>query len=108
MKFKTTKKAIMTKFNKIIAVPYCGLQYLLSYESPVAYTANREGWASDIYYMGGEVVIVTGYAPFGNVRPSRDLLKKYENKAMEIFSDSNWEKKPYLLKDLQKEFIEEV
>ena len=55
--------------NKIICVPYCGLQNLLNYESPVAYTARREGWAADIYDMGGGVAIVTGYTPFGNIRP---------------------------------------
>ena len=108
MKFKTTQKAIKMNFNKIIAVPYCGLQYLLNYENPVAYTASREGWTSDVYDVGGGVVIVTGYAPFGNIRPSRELLKKYEKQAMEILSGPDWEKKPDLLKELQKAFIEEV
>lgn len=53
MKFKTTQKEIRANYNKIICVPYCGLQTLLSYESPVAYTVRREGWAADIYDMGG-------------------------------------------------------
>ena len=66
MKFKTTQKEIKANYNTIICVPYCGLQNLLNYESPVAYTVRREGWAADIYDMGGGVAIVTGYAPFGN------------------------------------------
>lgn len=108
MKFKTTKKAIMANFNKVIAVPYCGLQYLLNYDTPVAYTASREGWASDVYDIGEGVAIVTGYAPFGNVRPSREVREIYEKQAMQILNNSNWEKTQYLLKELQKAFIEEV
>lgn len=81
MKFKTTQKAIWANYNKIICVPYCGLQNLLNYESPVAYTVRREGWAADIYDMGGGVAIVTGYAPFGNIRPSYELRERYETDA---------------------------
>lgn len=43
MKFKTTQKAIKANYNTIICVPYCGLQNLLNYESPVAYTARVRG-----------------------------------------------------------------
>lgn len=77
-KFKTTQKAIKASYSTIISVPYCKLQSLLSYESPVAYTVRREGWAADVYDMGGGVAIATGYAPFGNVRPSYELLRRYE------------------------------
>ena len=61
MKFKTTQKAIKANYNTIICVPYCGLQNLLNYESPVAYTERREGWAADIYDMG-----YCGYNPRTN------------------------------------------
>lgn len=50
-------------YDTIVSIPYCGLQSLLSYESPVAYTVRREGWAADVYDMGGGVASVTGYAP---------------------------------------------
>lgn len=86
MKFKTTQKAIRANYNKIICVSYCGLQNLLNYESPVAYTVRRDGWAADIYDMGGGVAIVTGYSPFGNVRPSYELRERYEKQA-EIIRD---------------------
>lgn len=69
MKFKTTQKAIKANYNTIICVPYCGLQTLLNYESPVAYTVRREGWAADIYDMCGGVAIVTGYAPIRKYSP---------------------------------------
>lgn len=112
MKFKTTQKAIKANYNTIICVPYCGLQNLLNYESPVAYTERREGWAADIYDMGGGVAIVTGYAPFGNVRPSYELWERYEKQA-EIIRDmyrysTKLNDTKNRLRELQAAFIEEV
>ena len=40
-----------------------------------------EEWAADIYDMGGGVAITMGYAPFGSVRPSYEVVKRYENAA---------------------------
>ena len=51
MKFKTTQKAIKTNYNTIICISYCGLQNLLNYESPVAYTVRREGWALSLIHI---------------------------------------------------------
>lgn len=112
MKFKTTQKAIKANYNTIICVPYCGLQNLLNYESPVAYTERREGWAADIYDVGGGAVIVTGYAPFGNVRPSYELRERYEKQA-EIIRDmyrysTTLNDTRNRLRELQAAFIEEV
>lgn len=110
MKFKTTQKEIRANYNEIIYVPYCGLQTLLNYESPVAYTVRREGWAADIYDMGGGVAIVTGYAPFGNVRPSYELRERYETDAKKIRYNYSlaWEEQREQLKQLARAFIEEV
>lgn len=110
MKFKTTQKEIRANYNKIICVPYCGLQNLLNYESPVAYTVRREGWAADIYDMGGGVAIVTGYAPFGNVRPSYELRERYETQAEKIRYDYSlsYEQQRENLKSLARDFIKGV
>ncbi len=110
MKFKTTQKEIRANYNKIICVPYCGLQNLLNYESPVAYTVRREGWAADIYDMGGGVAIVTGYAPFGNVRPSYELRERYETQAEKIRYDYSlsYEQQRESLKSLAGDFIKGV
>lgn len=110
MKFKTTQKEIRANFNKIICVPYCGLQTLLSYESPVAYTVRREGWGADIYDMGGGVAIVTGYVPFGNIRPSYELRERYETDAEKIRYNYSlaWEEQRKQLEQLAMAFIEEV
>ena len=110
MKFKTTQKAIRANYNKIICVPYCGLQNLLNYESPVAYTVCPEGWAADIYDMGGGVVIVTGYAPFGNIRPSYELRERYETQAEKIRYDHalTYEEQKERMEALQAAFIREA
>lgn len=108
MKFKTTQKEIWANYNKIICVPYCGLQNLLTYESPVAYTVRREGWAADIYDMGAGVAIVTGYVPFGNVRPSYELRERYEKQAEKIRYEYSYDRQRESLKNLARDFMKEV
>lgn len=110
MKFKTTQKAIRANYNKIICVPYCSLQTLLNYEIPVAYTVCREGWAADIYDMGGGVAIVTGYAPFGNIRPTYEQTKAVEEQAEKIRYDYSlsYEQQRESLKSLARDFIKGV
>lgn len=108
MKFKTTQRKIKNNYNIIIRVPYCKLQNLLSYKNPVAYTERREGWAADIYEVYVSVAIVTGYAPFGNLIPSFDLLSEYENKAEKIFLNSTTEDKEKALDSLLREFVDDV
>jgi hypothetical protein len=108
MKFKTTQREIKANFSKIICVPYCELQYLLNFKSPIAYTVRREGWAADIYDMGCGVAIVTGYAPFGKIFPSYELREKYEKEARKISYNCSYEEGRKALQELQKNFIEEV
>lgn len=115
MKFKTTQKEIKANYNTIICVPYCGLPNLLRYEEPIAYTERREGWAADIYNMGNGVAIVTGYAPFGKIRPSYEQRQKYEMQAKKVTeisrSISNWNgarDEKAELKKLQAAFVKEV
>jgi len=108
MKFKTTQKAIKQGYKNVIRVPYCGLQNLLKCESPIAYTVRREGWGADIYDFGN-TAIVTGYAPFGNIRPSYETNQRYEQRAREITDGIyNWEEKKALLDGLIKEYLQEV
>lgn len=110
MKFKTTQKIIQANYNKIICVPYCGLQTLLNYESPVAYTIRREGWAADIYDMSGGVAIVTGYAPFGNIVPGYEFNREWEEKAEKIRYDYSlsWEVQRDKMKALVREYVKAV
>lgn len=107
MKLKTTKKDVNNNFKNVICVGYCDLQNLLNYETPIAYTARREGWAADIYQFGN-TAIVTGYAPFGNIRPDCKTCRKYEEKAEKLHYSFDYEVKKKRLQTLISEFIEEV
>jgi len=110
MKFRTTKKAIMNGYDTVICIGYCDLQHLLNYESPVAYTARREGWGADIYDFGG-TAIVTGYAPFGTIRPKYELVREYEDKAKHILysrCDYDYADLRSMLDELIAEFIKVV
>ena len=108
MKNRTTQKEVKNSFNKVICVGYCNLQYILSAETPAAYTARREGWAADVYDFGS-VAIVTGYAPFGNVKPDYATQKRYDDKAREICNTVfYWDERKTALRALIDQFIEEV
>lgn len=108
MKFKTTKKAVMNSYNKVVCVGYCSLQSLLRCESASAYTVRREGWGADIYDFGN-VAIVTGYAPFGNIHPAHETNQRYEKRAREITDEIyNWQEKKALLDELIKEYLREA
>ena len=91
MKFQTTRKRIMETIPTVISVGYCDLQALLSYEAPAAYTAGKYGWNADLYEFGYNVpefpmraAIVTGYRPFGNVKPDHALVQRYEQAAKDF------------------------
>ena len=107
MKFKSTKGDIMANYPKVIKIGYCDLQFLLKYESPITYTAGVYGWNADIYDFNG-VAIVTGYRPFGNICPDRQIIEKYEKEARKIRYNYSYEEARKALQELQKKFIEEV
>ena len=113
MKFKTTKKAIKKGYYHIISVGYCNLQYLLKGINPVAYSTRAEGWACDYYDVNG-VCICEGYSPIGNQNTKNltyDTMRKYDNKAKEIFhnrSSGSWHDLQPKLANLLNEFIEKA
>lgn len=109
MKNKTTQKAIKNTYTTIIKVNYCRLQYLLNLVEPIAYTSGIYGWNADIYHFG-DVAIVTGYNPFGNIVPDYDIIKAFDDRAAEILSDikSSYEDKKQALYNLTMEFIATV
>ena len=109
MKFKTTKKEIYQNYQNVICVGYCGIDNLLTNHAPIAYNSGAAGWKCDIYDING-VAIVTGYQPFGNIRPHYDTIKKYDDEARKICYGS-WENYQNMLDQtdqLLNQFIEEV
>jgi hypothetical protein len=109
-KYKTTKKSIKEKYDKIIKIGYCNAQYLLQYESEIAYSTRAEGWACD-YYEIGDILISTGYAPMEskNVKCTYDIVEKYEDLARNnVLSNIPYEEKLRINKDLLNQFVNEV
>ena len=108
MKFKTTKKAVNERYNKVICIGYADLQDLLTHIEPMAYTCGVYGWNTDIYNIDG-IALVTGYRPFGNIKPDYDIVHKYNMKARDIIHDTNdYAEIKEKLNNLINEFIEEV
>jgi len=87
MKTKITQKRVFETHKNVIKVGYCRLQFLLKFNNPSFYTTRSEGWGADVYSVG-DTAIVTGYAPFGNIVPSYDLLKIYDDGALKIQSEN--------------------
>lgn len=108
MKFRTTQKEVNRSYVNRIAVGYCNLQHLLNCKSPVAYTAGQYGWGADVYDFGS-TAIITGYAPFGNIRPDYDTCKRYDTAAEKIcYGTVDWNEKNEQLSALVDKFIGEV
>lgn len=87
MKYISTKKNIVTTYGmrNIIEVPYADLQNLLRYEDAEAYTSGVYGWNADIYCVGG-FAICTGYRPFGGIKADREITRKYDTAAHDLFT----------------------
>lgn len=78
MSIKTTQKEVKQNFKYVIAVGYCDMQEILQGFRPIAHMERREGWAADVYDFG-YCAIVTGYAPFGNVKPTHAECRAFVN-----------------------------
>ena len=110
MKRKVTRKEIRNSYKKIIKVGYCGLQYLLEYLEPFAYSTRAEGWACDYYFIDfkNDLVISTGYAPIGESIDYK-IIDKYEKAASKIVNSFKpHEEKTETLNSLIEQFIEEA
>lgn len=109
MAAKTTKKAVVGMYDKVVKVGYCELQHLLRYCNADNYTCGVYGWNADIYCFG-DIAIVTGYNPFGNIKLDHDKIKEYDNKAHNIICDYSltYEQQKEQVTELLNNFLMEV
>ena len=112
MKFQTTQKAIRASYRNIIVVSYAELQYLLKWRSPMAYNSGVYGWNCDIYDFGN-VAICTGYRPFGNIKTSYEICRRYDQAAQNICKEINdymdgYKRQREALEELIRDFIREA
>lgn len=106
MKSKTTRAEIKHAYPIIIFAPYCALQNLLAYETPVLYTAGKYGWNYDVYDMGVCVAICTGFRGMPGKKSAH--YRDYDNRAQHIRFDcslTDCEKRKKLAL-LAREFID--
>ena len=89
MKKNITAAAIKNQFKNIIKVGYCDLQTVLSSFEPNYYTSGIYGWNADVYQIAADTVIVTGYRPFGNIKPDRAIIDLCESTAKRNARDYN-------------------
>ena len=108
MKYKTTNKAVKEGYKKVYKIGYCNAQYLLTFESPVAYTAGIYGWNSDIYDFGS-LAISTGSRPTGS-NVDYEIVNRYEKQAQQINCDysKTYEERKQETKKLLAAFIAEI
>ena len=100
-KINVTRKYVCDSFTNIICVPYCGLQDLLKYESPSWFTSGIYGWNADVYIIDINTCIVTGYRPFGNIRPTDALTDVFNRAAQKADT-------PVKCQDLLNAYVKEV
>lgn len=80
MKTRWTCKQVR-KCNAI-SIGYCDAWHLLKGLEPIAYTAGIYGWNEDVYYIGNNTYITTGYRPHG---ARKVHYETYEEQAKDIY-----------------------
>ena len=108
MKLKATKKEMINGYFKVLGIGYCTMQYLLQYQTPIAYSASINGWSCD-YYNIDNILISTGYSPISskNMISDYDTIYKFEIEAQKIiYSDMDYKTKKQIVNQYLYELLE--
>lgn len=105
MKYKTTRKAVVNGSSRLVSVGYCGLQTLLRYHSPIAYTSGVYGWNFDVYEVYG-LTICTGYRGMPGRRANNAY--KYEQAAQDALERLDWREAETEIERLLAEFCSQA
>ena len=105
MKFKTTRKSIVSNSPRLVSVGYCDLSTLLRYHSPIAYTSGVYGWNFDVYEVNG-LTICTGYHGMPGRRAKN--AGEYERKAREAVENLDWKEAEAEIERLLTEFCNQA
>lgn len=82
-KIKITKKDLRST-ARLVACGYDEAQFLLKFESPIAYVASRVyGWRCDVYSLPHGITLATGYNTVGKDL-DYDFVREYDNKARDV------------------------
>lgn len=80
MRLKLTKKQVVDGSASVYSVGYQRLQKTLFTIQSVGYVSGTYGWNCDVYDLGGDQTLVTGYRTFGKVIPD-EVIKECETLA---------------------------
>lgn len=94
-----TKKRIVNFFENVISIPYCAMQYLFPDWQADYITVGVYGVNAYIFVIDRHTCIATGYHAFGNVHPSNDLRRKFDDLA---------KIDPKRIPELREEFVKEA
>lgn len=110
MKVRVNKTQVMKQNYYVINAGKYKLQRLLTFVDPAYYTAGVYGHNADVYQINAAVVIVTGSRPFGNIKPTNELLEEYEKQACMILADgkNTYNEQKEQLYSLLQQFVKEV
>lgn len=109
-KMKTSERDLKKSYDNIISVGYCNIWYLLQGLEPKYYTNGVYGWNSDNYHITNSILISTGYRPVKGIYANKGTTEKYNNKALKIYYNKNYDsqKKLRKIEILRNNFIKEV
>ena len=89
-----------------ISISYCEAWHLLLGLEPIAYTAGIYGWNEDVYYIGNDTYITTGYRPHGTRKVTYELLDDYEKQAKAIYDgNEDYNTKIAKIAKIREEFL---
>lgn len=105
MSMRLYKKHVRAEYPIVAYCGYCDLQYTLYFAPKIGHTERAEGWGCNIYELAPDIVLTTGYDPFGNRRLPLAFTERYEEKAKQILRENNYS---YIAKEELERLLTEL
>lgn len=107
---KATSMKIQYNYQHVFKTGYCSLSKLCKHIEPTYYNSGLYGWNCDIYVDNQySVMISTGYRNTRGKTIPTDILKKYNDIAVNIINNRNsYEKECHLLEENYNKFLQEL
>lgn len=111
MKIRITNKAIKGTYKNIIVVPSCALK-ALDYLEADYYNSGVYGWNYNAYIVSQDTIIISGYRPFGNTKPTWVQIENCDKQCIEVKQaydkHRNWQRFETDLKQILTVFAADV
>ena len=105
---KATSMKIQYNYQHVFKTGYCNLSKICKHIEPQYYNAGSYGWNCDIY-VNSDIMICTGYRNMRGKTIPTDILKKYNDIAVDIINNRyNYNKECQLLEENYNKFLQEL